>query len=162
MQTALVCFGIALYLLAAYGDIRALRIPNLLCAAIAAVGVFRLATAGDLGTVFYTIGAAAALFFVGALLFRHGFVGGGDVKLLTASTLLVGYRDLLPFLFVMSVCGLLVSIAVLTTKRTPLPLYLGPKFAVLAANSRLVVPYGVAIAAAGTLTLLFQSSLVGW
>jgi Flp pilus assembly protein protease CpaA len=66
--------------------------------------------------------------------------------------LLVGYHALLGFLFAMSICGALVSIAVLVThwrsEEQPQP------------NAKISVPYGVAIATAGGVTLLFQSSVL--
>ena len=149
-----------LFIVAAYGDIKSLRIPNKLAIAVAILGVFRLLVIGDLNTAIYTIGASAMVFIVTFLIFWRGILGGGDVKLLSATVLLVGYHDLLSFLLIMSICGAFVSLAVLFI-RNLLPLWLGPRLAVLVSTARLVVPYGVAIAAAGTVTLLFQFSLIG-
>ena len=62
------------------------------------------------------------------------------------------------FLFLMGLCGGLVSLATLVIHRY-VPLFLGPKFA---ATARLSVPYGAAIAGGGIIvTLLFQSSFIG-
>ena len=160
LQIIIAGTGILLFIVAAYGDIKSLRIPNKLAIAVAILGVFRLLVIGDLNTAIYTIGASAMVFIVTFLIFWRGILGGGDVKLLSATVLLVGYHDLLSFLLIMSICGAFVSLAVLFI-RNLLPLWLGPRLAVLVSTARLVVPYGVAIAAAGTVTLLFQFSLIG-
>jgi prepilin peptidase CpaA len=93
-------------------------------------------------------------------LFWRGLIGGGDAKLIAATALLVGYHNLFSFLVLMSLCGLLVTLVMLVTRSrgwhsqvgvAPEPL---PK-------ARLAVPYGVAIAGGGIVTLLFQHSLLG-
>lgn len=145
--------GIALFLVAAYGDVRTLRIPNALVAAVAALGLIRLVVTGDLTVALYTISASVMVFIAAFLLFWRGFVGGGDAKLITATALLVGYHNLFSFLVLMSLCGVLVTLAVLATHRST-PEESQPK-------ARLAVPYGVAIAGGGIVTLLFQPSLLG-
>jgi prepilin peptidase CpaA len=79
-------------------------------------------------------------------------IGGGDAKLIAATALLVGYHDLFNFLLLMSVCGALLSLAILLMHRSP---------TAAAPKARLPVPYGVAIAAGGGVTLLFQPCLFG-
>jgi len=108
------------------------------------------------------------VFAVAFLLFRRDLVGGGDVKLLTAATLLIGYHDLLGFLLLMSLCGAFISLAILTADKLGPMLRHSPRPAMLAVpeNSRgtprrLSVPYGVAIAAAGIVILVLQSSFPG-
>ncbi|MBX9634464.1 MAG: prepilin peptidase, partial [Magnetospirillum sp.] len=51
------------------------------------------------------LGAAALVFAVGAGLFAFRFVGGGDIKLLTAVALWVGWRHLLDLMVLMSILG---------------------------------------------------------
>jgi Flp pilus assembly protein protease CpaA len=58
----------------------------------------------------------------------------------------------------MGICGALISLAVLVIHRY-LPLYAGPRLAVLLPKERLAVPYGVAIATAGSVTLFLQAPL---
>jgi prepilin peptidase CpaA len=159
LQTGILLLGIALFAVAAYGDIKTLRIPNSLVLAVAALGLLRLILIGDLSVAVYTLGASAIVFGVTFLLFWRGFVGGGDAKLLTATILLIGYHDLFPFLFIMSICGGLVSLAILLIHNY-LPLWLGPRLAVLVPNAR-SVPYGIAIGCGAIVTLLFQPSLFG-
>jgi prepilin peptidase CpaA len=150
LETGILLLGTALFVAAAYGDVKTLRIPNALVAAVATLGLFRLFVIGDLSVALHTVGAGVIVLIVVILLFWRGFVGGGDAKLMTATALLVGYHDLFNFLVVMSICGALLSLAILVTHRSseqPQP------------KARLAVPYGVAIAAGGIVTLLFQSSL---
>jgi prepilin peptidase CpaA len=95
-------------------------------------------------------------------LFWRGLVGGGDVKLTAAAVLLVGYHALSGFLVAMSLCGLVVTLAVLAADR------LAPRPAAVPLGAthdptpaRPTVPYGVAIAASGIVTLVLQSIVTG-
>jgi prepilin peptidase CpaA len=160
MEKIVLIFGIALFAVAAYGDIRTLRIPNPLVITVAVLGLVRLVVIGDVTVALYTIGASTIVFIAAFLLFWRGFVGGGDAKLIPATALLVGYHDLFSFLVLMSICGALVSLAILVIHRY-LPLWLGPRLALLVPKARLAIPYGVAISGGGIVTLLFQPSLLG-
>jgi prepilin peptidase CpaA len=137
--------GISLFVVAAYGDVKTLQIPNALVLAIAVLGALRLIVIADPTVTLYTVSASVVVFIVAFLLFWRGLVGGGDAKLITAATLLIGYHDLFHFLLVMSLCGGLVSLVVLVTRR----------------SGQLAVPYGVAIAGGAIATLFFQPSLFG-
>jgi prepilin peptidase CpaA len=152
LETVILLLGIALFTIAAYGDVKTLRIPNALVAAVAALGVCRLIVIGDPSVALYTVGASLLVFIATFLLFWRGYVGGGDAKLITAAALLIGYHDLFNFLVLMSLCGVLVTLAILVAPRSSDQSQ--PK-------AMLAVPYGAAIAAGGIVTLLFQSSLIG-
>jgi prepilin peptidase CpaA len=156
LQTIISFVGIALFIIAAFSDVKSFRIPNLLVAAVALLAVARLIVVGDPSAAVYTVGASAMVLAIGFVLFWQGIVGGGDAKLITAAALLVGYHDLFSFLVVMSICGALISLAVVAIHKY-LPLYAGPRLAAFSPRARLAVPYGVAIATAGSVTLLFQS-----
>jgi prepilin peptidase CpaA len=156
LQNLITLVGIALFILAAYSDVKTFRIPNVLVFAVALLAVTRLIVIGDPSVALYTMGASVIVLAIGFVLFWQGIVGGGDAKLITAAALLVGYHDLVPFLLFMGICGALISLAVLVIHRF-LPLYAGPRLAVLLPTARLAVPYGVPIATAGSVTLFFQS-----
>jgi prepilin peptidase CpaA len=158
LQTIISFVGIALFIIAAFSDVKTFRIPNVLVVAVALLGVTRLIVNGDPSIALYTVGASAVLLIVGFLLFWQGIVGGGDAKLVTASALLIGYHDLFSFLVVMSICGALITLFALAIHKF-IPLYAGPRLTVLLPKAQLAVPYGVAIAAAGGVTLLLQSPL---
>jgi prepilin peptidase CpaA len=147
--------GVCLFAAIAYGDIRTRRIPNAFIVAILSLAAVRIALAGDPLAGLYTLGASSALFVATFLLFWRGLLGGGDVKLIGATGLLVGYHNLFEFLFVMSVSGALIAVAVLARSR------LGRHRAALAPDYQegrafLTVPYGAAIAVAGIVSLLLQ------
>ena len=146
MKTIFAFVGIALFIIAAYSDVKSFRIPNLLVAAVVLLAVARLIVVGDPSAAVYTVGASVIVLAIGFVLFWRGFVGGGDAKLLTASALLIGYHDLYSFLVFMSICGALIALAAFATQRQK-------------PSTKLYIPYGVAIATAGSVTLFFQSPL---
>ena len=117
MQILVLVLGIGIFAVVAYGDIRTRRIPNELIVAILALAAFRIAMEGDPRAGLYTLAAGAALFVATFLLFWRGLLGGGDVKLIGATALLIGYHNFFEFLFVMSVSGALVAVAVLARDR---------------------------------------------
>jgi prepilin peptidase CpaA len=156
LENIILAGGIALFLFAAYGDVKTLRIPNWLVIAVAALGIGRLILISDLTFALYTLGASVLIFMVTFLLFWRNFVGGGDAKLMIAAALLIGYHNLFGFLLLMSICGALVSIVVLVTRGS----------SVISTDEsqskgRLAVPYGAAIAGGAIVTLLFQTSFLG-
>jgi prepilin peptidase CpaA len=162
LQILILVFGICIFAVAAYTDFRTRRIPNELIVAVLALAAFRMALSLDPASAFYTLVANAALFVATFLLFWRGLLGGGDVKLMVSSGFLIGYHDLLQFLFVMSVCGALVAFAVLSYHRLgPRRATPGPEPEQPEPPARLTLPYGVAIAAAGIFTLIVQSIAPG-
>ncbi len=163
LQLIILFLGIGIFAVVAYGDIRTRRIPNEMIVAILALAACRIALDGDPHAGLYTLAAAAGLFVATFLLFWRGLLGGGDVKLIGATALLVGYHNFFEFLFVMSVSGALIAVAVLARNRlglrraTALDLDAEDQAAEdREASARLTVPYGVAIAAAGMVSLLVQ------
>ncbi|HEX7932788.1 MAG TPA: prepilin peptidase [Paraburkholderia sp.] len=97
--------------------------------------------------------AAATLSFVGfALLFKFGWMGGGDVKLAAAVFLWAGTAYAWPVFFVVSCCGLMLGVTMLAldryrnhrTARSPRGSRHDPRH-----DGQHAVPYGVALAAGG-------------
>jgi prepilin peptidase CpaA len=169
LQMVILLLGIGLYAAVVYSDLRTRRIPNELVSAIAALGLMRMFLVGEPGTALYSLAAAAALFAVASLLFWRGLVGGGDVKLAGASVLVVGHHDLPGFLVVMSLSGAVIALAMVAA-HSRLGAWLRPiprSATTLPAEepsqitARLSVPYGVAIATAGMVTLALQSFVPG-
>lgn len=150
--------GSAIFVLAiaVYNDIRTLRIPNWTCIAIVVLGILRMLVLDDLNSTLYTIASFIIVLVIGLLLFARRIVGGGDAKLLAATVLLIGYHDLLSYLFVVSICGAMIAVLMLVIKHSPLPIYLGPKFAAFAVTTQVMVPFGVAISIGSTFILLCQ------
>jgi prepilin peptidase CpaA len=163
LQLIVLLIGVCVFAAVAYGDIRTRRIPNEFIVVILALAAFRIAMDGDPRAGLYTLAASTALFFATFLLFWRGLLGGGDVKLIGATGLLVGYHNFFEFLFVMSVSGALIAVAVLARDRlglrratAPAPEYQQTPIEDRETQARLTVPYGVAIAAAGMISLLIQ------
>lgn len=146
-------------LTAAISDARTLRIPNILCAAIAAL--FAAHAAIDLtGTeTLASVGLAAATLIAGLLTFSKGKIGGGDAKLLTVCMAWAGPQFAADFLIVTALAGGVIALALLSPRlsRTTITLqrhWPQPTTATLAA-ARAPMPYGVAIAA-GALAVAAQ------
>jgi prepilin peptidase CpaA len=158
LQNLITLIGVTLFIVAAYSDVKSFRIPNTLVVAVAVLAVTRLIVIGDPSLALYTVGASFIVLVIGFVLFAQGFIGGGDAKLIAAAALLLGYHDLLPFLALMAICGAVISLATLAIHKF-VPLYAGPRLATLLPKAKLAVPYGVAIATAGSVTLLFQTPL---
>jgi prepilin peptidase CpaA len=148
--------GVVIFALVAYSDVRTRRIPNEFIVAILALAAFRIAISGDPTAALYTLVASAALSVATFLLFWRGLLGGGDVKLMVATGFLIGYHDVLGFLFVMSVSGGLIAVAMLASDRLKARAAATLDQEPQERPARLTVPYGVAISLAGIMTLLVQ------
>ena len=149
-----------LMIAAAIVDFRRLIIPNPLVGGLCVLWLLDLETTSDASpaTVIATIGCAAAVFLVGAVLFSRGLIGGGDVKLLAAATLWAGVGTLAPLLLLTGLIGGLLALLLLTPlgARISAAWNAGPEQAA-ARPPRLrgtPVPYGVAIAVAGLVVTL--------
>jgi prepilin peptidase CpaA len=149
LATIFLIVAVILLVVAAYGDMKNRRIPNTLTAAVAILGILRLVVLGDPIAASYTVGVAFMLLSVTFVLFSFRLIGGGDVKLLTATVLVIGYHAVFPLLAIISICGALLAIAMLLWLMT------------VKTNKKPSVPYGVAIAAGAIVTLFLQSSMIG-
>ena len=140
------------------------RIPNALSLAMATVGLVHIAFAQDAVAGGYTVAAGAVIFAITFALFRCGVIGGGDAKLIPATALVVGYGEVLEFLFLMSLCGGALAVVTMAADKlkSPLKRLRGPaSFCSTAEIDDLgvpseasTVPYGFAVAAAGLMTLI--------
>lgn len=134
---------------AAWMDIRAYRIPNVLVAAF--LPLFVLAFAAGLvhrHEILGHLGVGVLALLVGLTLFSRNLVGGGDAKLFAALALWwTGWPDAFRFVIVMALAGGLVSAVVLYRNRGT-----GPVQDIGSDSEGILrrkVPYGVAIALAG-------------
>ena len=120
MQTVIFFLAAGIFAFVAISDFRTRRIPNGFIVAILLLAALRMALTGTPSGALYTLLASAAVFVATFLLFWRGLLGGGDVKLIVATGFLIGYHDVLSFLFVMSLSGGLMAVA---------PLYADPRAA---------------------------------
>ena len=141
----LAALAIAL-LVAAVTDLRRRQIDNWLNVAVAAAApLFWLATGLSLGGVGWQLAMASGAFVICGGFFAMGWMGGGDVKLLTALALWIPPTQFLSLLIVMALVG-----GVLT-------LVIGSWHIARHRRDRLAIPYGVAIAAGGLWVLVANS-----
>jgi prepilin peptidase CpaA len=105
---------------------------------------------------------AAALFVFLIPVYRMGWLGGGDIKLMVSTTFLIGLDCFLGWFVVMTLVGGILSILVLAWY---LAGKLGWRFARLAespdSRKDLTVPYGIAISLGALWDLFLQSGLPG-
>lgn len=144
----------ATLLWAAVTDIRHRRISNSLSLFVVVLFAFSaftgLANGQDWTTaVFWPMSSAAIIFAVGLGLFIARLMGGGDVKILSATALFAGPSLSLPFILYVTVAGGFVAIATMMHARFK-------KLDVRTAK----VPYGVAITIGG-LWVCFQRYTMG-
>lgn len=144
MPLALALPAIALFLTAAVTDWTSRRIPNLVSAALALVGLARVAADlanGAGGVAALDLGAALLVAIPAAAAFHFRLLGGGDVKLLAAGSLWLGAAALPAFLTTTALAGGVLAAGYLIALRLFPPEGREPG-----------LPYGIAIAAGGIMT----------
>lgn len=113
----------AIFLLAAFValsgiavvDIRRRIVPNKLVAVVAALGIaLRLLAGGNL--IWLSVITAVGVFLVLGFAARGGMIGGGDVKLISAATLLVAPLQVPNLLLAIAIVGGLLSLAYLANE----------------------------------------------
>lgn len=146
----------ALMIHAGIGDLRTMRIPNwlvllLLAGYLVAIPLVPLSPPN----VGWSVAAAAIVFALGLFGFSFGWMGGGDVKLMTVATLWLGAGNAAPFIFYTSIFGAILTIMILLFRSASLPAAWQRQDWISRLHRRDGgVPYGVAIAAAGVLVYL--------
>jgi prepilin peptidase CpaA len=164
MHSAVLTAAVGILVIVAYEDVRTRRIPNALSFATAVLGLVRIAFAAEVIDAGYTLAAAIIIFSITFALFQRGAIGGGDAKILPATVLLIGYPELLGFLLLMSLCGGVLALTTLALERFHLPFRRFRRGAHVSSTGRddrapvaskgSTVPYGVAVAIAGVITLI--------
>jgi prepilin peptidase CpaA len=145
----------ALLALAAGWDLASYTIPNALSVALAAAFVLFALFAGLSGAAFGVHLAAGLIgLAAGFAMFAAGWIGGGDAKLLAATSLWFGFADLLPYTLVAAVLGGGLTLAILVARRVPLPAGLiAQTWIARLHDARSGIPYGVALAAGALIQL---------
>jgi prepilin peptidase CpaA len=155
VQSAILVVAVGLLTIVVERDVRARHIPNELALAITTLGLLRLIVAHQLVTAILTVAAAAAVFAPAFFLFWRGVLGGGDVKLVTATALLVGCHALALLNYAQGKSGL--RLRRISRCRTLPTEPAGEQHEALSGQSS--VPYGAAISVAGAIVLTLQTSV---
>ena len=165
---ALAIAAVAVLALAAWRDVVTREIPDIACLAIAALGLAGRVTLGW-GAVTASLATATALFALLVALHGRGVLGGGDVKL--AAAVAVGLAPLATWDFVVTtaLAGGLLGLPYLALPRLLTAAPMLPARPPGGAMRRVAaveawrmrrggpLPYGVAIAAGASLTILQTS-----
>lgn len=160
LASGLVLAGVTTLLLAAAHDVVARTVPNRLAAILAVIGVGLRGLAGGLGAALLI---GAVVFCIAALCWRRGWMGGGDVKLLAATAILVPPALTFSFIAAVAMSGGLLALLYLLARRHVAPPAAQRPHNLLARVLRVErwrvrrggpLPYACAIAAGGLLVLL--------
>ena len=161
MAIAFVVATMCLLAVAAWYDVAFRTIPNVLAAGVAALGVVWRAVQG-LGAIEVSLLGAGVLFVLLFLIYARGAMGGGDVKLATAVAFGLTPWDTYRFVCATALAGGVLGLAYLAMRRLPAVNRLPSRSRILnrvyvverwRIRRRGPLPYGVAIAAGGCLTL---------
>ena len=153
---------LALLGLAAWLDFRRRQIPNVVVGAVVLLWLAALAT-GEAGTAWPNAAIAVAVLLAGIVIWRCGWLGGGDVKLIAALSLWAGPDHLASFLLAVALSGGLLALAIVLAGRlahsptaTLLQVHAGrwfpvaaPALASVAPQGAASLPYGMAVALGG-------------
>ena len=155
----LVVFAFAAVMaVAAFEDFRRFVIPNLLPIVLCALWPVYFAFAPSFYGAVSSIGCALAVFLVGAVLFARGWLGGGDVKLLTAAVLWAGPAGTPALLMLTGVLGGALALFLLMPFGSQITMairaLLGQPVVSTERGMATPVPYGVAIAGAALIVIL--------
>jgi prepilin peptidase CpaA len=149
---------------AALSDILSMKIANtvsmVLLLTFAVVAPF---TDMEWSTYAWHFAAGALVLTVTFSLFALGGMGGGDAKLLAASAVWMGLgNQLLGYLLATTILGGVLTIAILSYRRSPLALYTGRNiFLRHFADETAGIPYGVALGLGGLIAYP-DSALMQW
>ena len=160
LTSGLVLCSAAMLLIASLHDLVARTVPNWLAAVLAVLGIGLRALSGSLlaGTC-----AGVVVFVLAAICWRRGWMGGGDVKLLAASAIVVPPSLVLSFIAAVSMSGGVLAILYLIAGRLVTRPRAGRPRSLLARALRVErwrihrggpLPYACAIAAGGLFILL--------
>lgn len=151
-DTAVIAIFSALLVLAAGHDAVRFRIPNWASIAIAAIYPLHVLSSPSGVAWGAALGLAAVVFAIGLILFARGIVGGGDVKLLTATALWAGVEHGADFLAVTVLAGGALSLVLLMPAARNVLAHAYDCFGAGGAGNPIAdkqVPYGIAIAVGG-------------
>lgn len=151
LDTGLIIAFAALCVAAAHSDLRTRKIPNSYSIAIALLYPAHVIVSGGGTDWLQALAVAAGCLAVGIFVFSRGWLGAGDVKLMSA-TLLWAVPDHLPgYLLALAIMSGLMSSFLLIRRHlraAPSPSE-GPSQEVSETGAKELMPFGLAISVAG-------------
>lgn len=152
----------ALVILGGVYDLTTMKIPNWISIALLAAFIpmaLLMGLSWQDGAV--SLGLGVGVLIVGIALFAFNVVGGGDAKLLAASTVWVGLSGLLPFLLITALAGGALSLLLLGLRKwAPLVPFIMPRWLENLMQPKGDIPYGVAIAVGAVLAFPHSQMLL--
>ena len=138
---------------AASSDLLTMRIANWLVVLLA-VGYFAFALWAQLSwsEIGMSVAAASIVFAIAFAFFAFGWIGGGDAKLVSATTLWIGFGLMVPYLIYAALLGGGLTLLILALRRYPLPAALQrQRWLDRLHDPKVGVPYGITLAIAALL-----------
>lgn len=152
---------------AASSDLLTMRIANWLVAAVlASYVVLALITQIGWELIGWSALGAVVVLVIAFAFFAFGWIGGGDAKLVAATSLWVGLGLMLQYLIYAALLGGALTLIILALRRYPIPSWLARhKWIDRLHDNKSGVPYGIALAIAAILvypeTAIFQALIGG-
>lgn len=145
---------------AASSDLLTMRISNrVVLLLLGGFFILALLCGLSLEAIGLHVAAAAIVLAVSFSFFAFGWIGGGDAKLIAATTLWFGFANMLEYLLFASLLGGALTLSLIAMRSWPLPLQLKQVLWIdRLHDSKTGVPYGIALAAAGL--LVYPSSII--
>ena len=137
----------AAMLFASLFDLFTMKIPNAIVLALLA-GFCIAAPLSGMGieTALWSVGIASAVLVVGFVLFSLNIMGGGDAKILFASSLWLGPAGTLDYLLIVGLAGGALTLLLMSFRRMPLPeMAMQVSWIDRLHDRETGVPYGVAL-----------------
>jgi len=114
LSTGLLVASIAVLIAAALHDIIARTVPNWMAATLALLGV---AAVSLNGRPLVSVSSALFVFLLGILCWARGWLGGGDVKLLSAAMLVVPPGRAASFICAVALTGAVLALLYIAARR---------------------------------------------
>jgi prepilin peptidase CpaA len=158
---------LGLLMIAAWWDVATRTIPDTICLLLVATGAIARILNGPEALAF-SAGTALLLFVLLLVAYSRGFIGGGDVKIMTALAVGLSPFDCYRFVIATAIAGGFLGICYLLLSRRPAGMrerkgasLLGRVVAIEFWRIRRhrSLPYGVAIPAGGAFVLLYTGNL---
>jgi prepilin peptidase CpaA len=140
----------AIVIYSAVSDLLRMTISNRVSIGLAVAFLVAAFVAGmPLALVGWHLAAGAVVLAITFTCFAFGWIGGGDAKIAAATALWLGFDLTLSYIFIGSILGGLLTLALLKARTYPLPA-IARKHAwiVRLHDEKTGIPYGIALAAA--------------